>query len=186
MAPKLRRDARRNRDRILEAACRCVAERGLEIGMDEIAQAAGVGVGTLYRRFPSKAALIQAILERRLDQLQPAIDEALADEDPGRGLAELMAAMVAQQIDDRGFLQMLLRDDPEALPDRIRGRFLAPLERLLARAQRAGLIREDIAASDLPALLRMASATALHPSEWRLHLSVLLDGLRRSRALPGT
>jgi AcrR family transcriptional regulator len=189
MPPTLRRDARHNRDRILDAACRCFASRGLDIGVDEIAEAAGVGVGTLYRRFPSKASLIHAILERRLDELQPAIDRALAAEDPSVGLSELVTAMVAQQIDDRGFLQMLLlRDDSEALPDRIRRRFLSPLERLLARAQRAGLVREDIDPSDLPAILRMASASALAPSEWRRHLGVLLDGLaaRRGRALAGT
>jgi|SRR5579875_1023580 len=179
--PVLRRDAQRNRDRILDAACRCFAARGLDIGVDEIAHSAGVGVGTLYRRFPSKASLIQAILERRLDELQPTIDRALRDEDPWSGLSSLVTAMVAQQIADRGLSQMLLlRLPPDALPEPTRRRFLAPLERLLARAQRAGRARADVGARDLPAILRMASALALRAEEagdWRRHVRVLLDGL---------
>src|SRR3954470_18345006 len=82
MATTLRRDAQRNRDRILDAARRAFAEEGLDIGVDEIARRAGLGVGTLYRRFPTKASLVEAIFEDRLDALQPAIDEALAADDP--------------------------------------------------------------------------------------------------------
>jgi AcrR family transcriptional regulator len=189
--PMLRRDAQRNRDRILDAACRCFALRGLEICVDEIAQSAGVGVGTLYRRFPSKASLIQAILERRLDELQPKIDQALSDEDPWTGLSELMTALVAQQIADRGLSQLLLlRAPPDDLPEPTRRRFLGPLERLLARAQRAGRARPDVGARDLPAILRMASALALRseePGDWRRHVRLLLDGLaaRAERPAPG-
>jgi AcrR family transcriptional regulator len=181
MPPRLRRDARRNRDRILDAACRCFATRGLDIGVDEIAEAAGVGVGTLYRHFPSKASLIRAIIERRLEELQPAIDHALAAEDPGSGLVELVTAAVAQQIGDQALAQMVLsKAAPELFPEGLRERFLGPLERLLARAQRAGQVRGDISPSDLPAILRMASASALPDGDslsWRRYLRLLLDGL---------
>jgi AcrR family transcriptional regulator len=177
----LRSDARRNRDRILDAAQRSFATDGLEIGVDEIACRAGVGVGTLYRRFPSKESLIHAIFERRLDDLQPVIDRALAAADPWDGFVELLLAMVAQQIEDQGFSQMIVtRLGPEAVPVQIRRRFLEPVEVLMARAQSAGRARTDITAADLPAIVRMAGASALgaNPAcDWRRHVGMLLDGL---------
>src|SRR5919205_4078170 len=101
MATTLRRDAERNRERILDAARRSFAQDGLDISVDEIARRAGVGVGTLYRRFPTKASLVEAIFEDRLDALQPAIDAALAADDPWGALAELIYATVAQQAEDQ-------------------------------------------------------------------------------------
>ena len=180
VGPRLRSDAQRNRDRILDAARRCFATEGLDIGVDEIACRAGVGVGTLYRRFPSKESLIHAIFERRLDDLQPVIDRAFAT-DPWDGFVELLLAMVAQQIEDQGFSQMIVtRLGPDAIPDLIRRRFLAPAEQLLARAQDAGRARSDVTAADLPAILRMAGASALGADpacDWRRHVGLLLDGL---------
>jgi AcrR family transcriptional regulator len=180
-ARTLRSDARRNRDRILDAARRSFATDGLEIGVDEIACRAGVGVGTLYRRFPSKESLIHAIFERRLDDLQPAIDRAFTTPDPWDGFVELLFAMVAQQIEDQGFSQMIVtRLGPEAVPAQIRRRFLEPVEQLLARAQEMGRARTDITAADLPAVLRMAGASALGADpacDWRRHVELLLDGL---------
>src|SRR5919198_5969688 len=103
MSTTLRRDAQRNRERIVEAARRSFAEHGLDVGVDEIARRAGVGMGTLYRRFPTKASLVHAIFEDRLDALQPTIERALAAEDPWEGLVDLLLATVAQQAEDRGF-----------------------------------------------------------------------------------
>jgi AcrR family transcriptional regulator len=182
MATTLRADAERNRERILEAARRSFAEDGLDIGVDEIARRAGVGIGTLYRRFPTKASLVEAIFEDRLDTLQPAIDHALAADDPWEALAELIHVTVARQADDHGFGQMVvLRLGPDAVPARIRRRFFGPLEELLARAQRAGVVRRDVIADDLPAIVRMAGASALgaaSPDDCRRHVELLLDGLR--------
>ncbi len=177
----LRSDAQRNRDRILDAARRSFATDGLDIGVDEIACRAGVGVGTLYRRFPSKESLIHAIFERRLDDLQPVIDRAFTAPDPWDGFVELLYAMVAQQIEDQGFSQMIVtRLGPEAVPDHVRRRFLEPAEQLLARAQEAGRARTDISPADLPAILRMAGASALGADpacDWRRHVGLLLDGV---------
>src|SRR4051812_28286821 len=134
MSTTLRRDAQRNRERIIEAARTAFADQGLDVGVDEIARRAGVGVGTLYRRFPTKESLVDAIFEDRLDQLQPAIDRSLAGDDPWDGLVEMILATVAQQAEDHGFSQMVvLRFGPEAVPGDIRRRFFAPLEELLAR-----------------------------------------------------
>jgi len=185
MGATLRSDAQRNRDRIIDAARRAFAEEGLDAGVDEIARRAGVGVGTLYRRFPTKQSLVHAIFEQRLGDLQPAIDAALARDDAWEGFADLVHATVAQQAEDHGFGQMVvLRFGPEAVPDDVRRRFFGPLEELLARAQRAGQIRDDIAADDLRAIIRMAGAAALGAgagSDCRRHVGLLLDGLRSAR-----
>ena len=128
MSATLRRDAQRNRERIIEAARRAFAEHGLDVGVDEIARSAGVGMGTLYRRFPTKESLVHAIFEDRLDQLQPVIERALAAEDAWEGLVEMIVATVAQQTEDHGFGQMVvLRFGPEAVPADIRRRSFAPL-----------------------------------------------------------
>ena len=182
MATALRSDARRNRDRITAAARAAFAADGLDIGVDAIARRAGVGIGTLYRRFPTKESLIHAIFEGVLDDLQPAIDSAVAAPDAWEGFVELVMATVARQAADEGFAQMVvLRLGPDAVPRDIRRRFFGPLETLLARAQAAGQVRADIVAADLPAIVRMAGATAIGPdtrSQYRRHVALLLDGLR--------
>jgi len=181
----LRSDAKRNRDRIVQAARQVLAERGLDVGVDEIARQAGVGMGTLYRRFPTKATLIQAIFEERLDELEPATERALACEDAWQGFVELLHAAIALQVEDQGFLQMVAqRIGPEALPPGGRERFFAPLAELLERARAAGQVRADVSPADLPVLVRMASAAALpgidrtRPEDWSRYVGVLLDGLR--------
>ncbi|HZO79562.1 MAG TPA: helix-turn-helix domain-containing protein [Solirubrobacteraceae bacterium] len=177
----LRLDARRNRSRIVRAARLSFAERGLGIAVHLIADRAGVGMGTLYRHFPSKQSLIDAALAQRLDELQPSIDGALSAADPWDGFAELLLAMVAAQVQDRGFSQMLGPGGTGAISDQLRVRLLRPLERLMLQAQAAGRMRADLIAGDLPAILRMAGAAAQHagpPQNWRRHVGLLLDGLQ--------
>jgi AcrR family transcriptional regulator len=183
VATSLRTDAQRNRDRIVVAAREAFAEHGLDVGVEQIARRAGVGMGTLYRRFPTKESLVHAIFEERIDTLQPVIDRALGSGDPWEGFVEVVLATVAQHAEDRGFLQMVvLRLGPDAVPDDVRRRFFAPLEELQERAQRAGRMRSDLTAADLPAIVRMAAASALAPGDpardCRRHVGLLLDGLR--------
>src|SRR5581483_4321819 len=145
------------------------------------ADRAGVGMGTLYRHFPSKQSLIDAALAQRLDELQPSIDGALSAADPWDGFAELLLAMVAAQVQDRGFSQMLGPSGTGTISDQLRVRLLWPLERLMLQAQAAGRMRADLTAGDLPAILRMAGAAAQHagpPQNWRRHVGLLLDGLQ--------
>lgn len=178
----LRIDARRNRSRIVVAARSSFAERGLGIAVHRIADRAGVGIGTLYRHFPSKQSLIDAALAHRLDELQPAIDTALESEDAWTGFADLLLAMVAAQVQDRGFSQMLGVNDGGAIYGQLRARLLRPLEQLMRQAQAAGWMRADLVAGDLPAILRMAGAAAQQadpPQDWRRHVGLLLDGLKR-------
>ena len=182
MTSPLRTDAQRNRDRIVAAARRCFAEHGLDVGVEEIARSAGVGMGTLYRRFPTKKSLVHAIFEQRLDELQPTIDQAVAAGDAWDGLVDLFVAVVAQQAEDHGFGQMVvLRFGPEAVPEDVRRRVLGPVEELIDRAQGAGTVRLDIGPDDVPSILRMAGAAALgsgRTGDWRRHVELLLDGLR--------
>src|SRR5262249_56026858 len=94
MTTPLRRDAERNRQRILEAARTGFAERGLSITLDEIAKLAGVGVGTVYRRFPNKELLIDALFEDRIGEVAAAAEEALTDDDGWRALTTVLERSV--------------------------------------------------------------------------------------------
>ncbi|MFP5380306.1 MAG: TetR/AcrR family transcriptional regulator, partial [Vicinamibacteria bacterium] len=101
----LRADAERNRRHILEAAAAAFADGGLDVPVAEIARRAGVGAGTLFRRFPTKDDLVIAIVEQRIDDIAARFEEALADPDPWAGFAECMEAAVAMQVRDRGVLE---------------------------------------------------------------------------------
>src|SRR5919205_689932 len=97
----LRSDAERNRRRILEAAAEVFAERGLDASLDDIAAAAGVGVGTVYRRFPDKDVLIDALFEEKINHACRLAREALEHEDPWEGFVFFMRAMCAMHAADR-------------------------------------------------------------------------------------
>src|SRR4051794_17057017 len=135
----LRADAERNRARILAAAAEVFAERGLDASLDDIAAHAGVGIGTVYRRFPDKDALIDALFEDKIDQAVALADEALEIEDPWEGFTTFMRGMCRMQAQDRGFKDALLvlrgpgRERVAAARERIAPRAL----KLLARAQDA-------------------------------------------------
>src|SRR5690349_10184951 len=98
----MRADAVRNRDRLLQAARELFAERGLNVSMDEIARHAGVGVGTAYRRFSSRADVIDALVDERVAEVEENIAKALEADDPWTGFAEFMEAHVAIHVADRG------------------------------------------------------------------------------------
>src|SRR5215216_5907506 len=107
----LRADAERNRERILAAAAMVFAEHGLDVSLDDIAAAAGVGVGTVYRRFPDKDALIDALFEDKIDGAVQLASDALEIEDPWEGLVTFMRGMCRMQAEDRGFKDALLSRD---------------------------------------------------------------------------
>ena len=105
--PPLRKDAQRNRDRIIAATRAAFQERGLDVGVDEIARRAGVGMGTLYRHFPTKDALIDAIVDARFAELTEAAERALEAPDAWDGFAGFLASAVELQATDRGFKDAL-------------------------------------------------------------------------------
>jgi AcrR family transcriptional regulator len=180
----LRRDAERNRRRILEAAAEAFAERGLAVSMDEIAARAEVGVGTVYRRFPDKELLIEALLEERLTEIAARAEQALDADDPWDALVEVLDYMLSLQAADRGLRELLLSSahGREGI-SRVRER-LAPIgDRLVERAQRAGRMRPDVRGSDIALVQMMIGAAVdftrpVEPDAWRRMLAIVIDGLR--------
>ena len=186
----LRRDARENRERILEAARGAFAEHGIDASVEEIACRAGVGVGTLYRRFPTKDALIDAVFEDHLERMAAAAEQALDADDAWEGLLEYLAYVVGLQAADRGLSEILgahLRT--EQLIARARSRLRPLVQRLIDRAQDAGELRADVVYEDVSVLLwttgRVVDATReIAPEFWQRYLTLLLDGLHARNASP--
>src|SRR5918912_2160745 len=157
----LRRDAERNRRRILDAAGAVFPERGLGVTLDEIARRAGVGVGTVYRRFETKDALVDALFEDRIGQVAAAAEAALEQEDAWEALIGFMERALALQRADRGLRQILLgAAGGQGRVARARGRNKPIVERLVARANEQGVVRGDLVASDMPLLLFMLDGVA--------------------------
>jgi AcrR family transcriptional regulator len=186
----LRRDAQRNRERILAAARSAFAEHGLELGVDEVARRAGVGTGTLYRRFPTKRALLAAVCRERFDELAELAREARQADDAWDGFAGFVRDLVRLQAQDRGVQTLLaarLVDDPALTRSR---QALAPLvQQLVERAQADGSLRRDLTPEDLVTMLcgcgRVVELTVEQaPDYWKRHVALLLDGLRASAATP--
>src|SRR3954469_12512610 len=146
----LRADAERNRRRILDAASELFADKGLSVGLDEIAHRAGVGVATAYRRFPDKDELIDALFAERVDTLVAVAERGLAEEDPWQGVVTFMEGAVALHASDRALKELVFHGSGgPARVAHVRGR-MAPLAReILRRAQTAGVVRADVVVTDL-------------------------------------
>jgi AcrR family transcriptional regulator len=186
----LRRDARQNRDRIVSVARLTFAELGLGASVEEIASRAGVGMGTLYRRFPTKDALVDAVFEENLAKMEAEAEAALRGSDAWAGLRAYLTHIVGMQASDRGLCEILgsqLRN--ERLLTRARDRIRPLVEDLIARSQQAGALRADVVYEDISVLLwttgRVADATRdVEPTFWQRYLALLLDGLRAHNASP--
>jgi AcrR family transcriptional regulator len=175
----VRRDAVRNYHRILDAAREVLGESGADAGMEEIAARAGVGVGTVYRRFASKDALIDELLRVALAQLVAAAEGALARSD-GHGLDELLRA-VGQSFADHARYANLLLDRPTDPSASLRIR--AAIDELTARAAAAGTVSVDTTGDDVVALIwalrgLVQAAGQLAPEAWQRFLDIHLAGLR--------
>lgn len=190
MSTTLRRDAERNRQRILDAARVGFAERGLGITLDEVARLAGVGVGTVYRRFPNKELLIDALFEKRIGEIAAVAEAALREEDAWRGLRAFLEATISLLASDRGLRELVL--GTAHTPERVaHGRSLLKprVEALVARAQAQGALRPDVSGTDLPGILMMLDAIVdttrdISPDNWRRALGIMLDGLAARRDGP--
>ena len=191
----LRRDAERNRRRILAAARKLIAERGLGVGYDEIAREADVGVGTVYRRFPTREGLYDELFYDRVDAVVGIAEEALAVEDPWLGLRQFMERDFELQTSDRGLREFMLgRADSAELGRRSRERIEPLVTRLVERAQAAGRLRADVGQGDIAIILAMVGGlmdASLHvePDLWRRYLAMVLEGTacgERLDELPGT
>ncbi|WP_460794392.1 TetR/AcrR family transcriptional regulator [Nocardioides pacificus] len=186
----LRADAVRNRARVVDAAREIFAEQGLEASTNEIARRAGVGVATLFRRFPTRDDLVAATFADKMASYSDAIDAALADPDPWRGFCGYVERVCEMQADDRGFADVLTRSFPIAKEfERERDRAGRALGELIDRAKATGRLRADFVHQDVPLVL-MANAgivTATRdaaPDAWRRFLAYLLQAFAAESARP--
>ncbi|MFF3754691.1 TetR/AcrR family transcriptional regulator [Streptomyces sp. NPDC002018] len=185
----LRRDAQRNRDAILAAARTAFAREGISTSLEAIARQAGVAIGTLYRHFPRRLDLMQAIFDDRLDECVRAGRQALTVPDAWEAFTGFLERLCELQSQDRGLNDLLSMtfscDWTTEAHERIQDLF----RRIVARAHHDGRLRPDVTAEDLALLVwshtRIIEATrATAPHAWRRHLALTLDGFRADRAHP--
>jgi AcrR family transcriptional regulator len=187
----LRRDAERNRQRILLAARAAFAERGLEVTLDEIAQRAGVGVGTVYRRYANKDELIDELYEDIVAELAAVAETALAQNDPWKGLAGFLEQSLAMQASNRALKDIVPGGSQRGRERVARARErVAPLvSELFERAKQSGRLRPDVTETDMAKIVMMLGAVidstrTTEPDAWRRYLGIVLDGLRTRRNAP--
>jgi AcrR family transcriptional regulator len=183
----LRKDAERNRKRILQAAAEVFSERGLDATLDDVARRAGVGVGTVYRRFPDKETLVAELFQDRIDDLVAVAEEACTADDPWTGLVSFLEHISATMSGDLGLRQMMLfatygKDRVAYAREQMR----PVVARLVARAQEAGQLRSDFSATDVPMIAFMLSkateyAAPARPGLWQRYLALIIDSLRPAR-----
>jgi AcrR family transcriptional regulator len=193
--PGLRADAARNRERIVAAAVEVFAERGLEASTAEIAQRAGVGEATLFRRFPTKDDLVTAIVAVMLEDAAAVATSCLEEEDPWRGVERFLYEMAERASEDH-VISDSTKEQCMASPALAgpRGHVLDLTAQLVRRAQAAGVVRGDIAGQDLMFLMGAVASVSeapfagLRPDLWKRYLGIVLDGLRpdgASKLRPG-
>nr|WP_062332770.1 helix-turn-helix domain-containing protein [Herbidospora sakaeratensis] len=183
----MRKDAVQNRERLLRAARQLFADRGLDVPLDEIARVAGVSIGTLYNRFPTRDALVEAVFADRRATVADLAERALAADDAWDGFAGFLTGVCELQAADLGYNDLAARTAPV---DGDRGPAL--MIEIVERAQRAGTLRGDVTLTDLAFVIWGVAATIAAtrqtaPGAWRRHLALMLDGLRAgaARPLPG-
>ena len=183
-ARPLRADARRNRDRILSSARELFAQSGTQVQMEEIAEHAGVGLGTLYRRFPTKEALITAMVQERFESFV-AIAQAAEDiEDPFEALGAVMRGHSRAAEEDAVFQLAMMQLDTfhwEGIEQQ-KSVVSESVTRILDRAKAANVVRDDLTFDDYTMLMGSITAT-MHfrysTAGWERHLTLVLDGLRK-------
>lgn len=183
-ARPLRADARRNRDRILASARELFARPGTPAQMEEIAAHAGVGLGTLYRRFPTKEALVTAMVQERFESFVAIAQAAEEVEDPFEALEAVMRGHLQAAEDDAVFQLAMMQLDTFHWDgiEQQKAVVAQSVTRIFDRAQRAGAVRDDMTFDDYTMLMGSMTAT-MHfrysTAGWQRHLTLVLDGLRK-------
>ncbi|MFJ4651999.1 TetR/AcrR family transcriptional regulator [Nocardia sp. NPDC088792] len=181
---RLRADAARNQQRIIAAARELFADRGLEVTLDDVAEKAGVGVGTVYRRFANKQELISEVFDQMVTELAQAVDTALHHSDPWEGLVGLFEYSCRHMAVNRGFGEVILElhdtmDRFACMKERIR----PGMQAVITRAHQAGVLQPDVEAGDFFALVNMVDGVAgfartVNPDVWRRYSTLLLNAIR--------
>jgi AcrR family transcriptional regulator len=179
----LRADARRNREAVIAASKKLFADQGLDAQMPDIAKAAKVGVGTVYRHFPTKDHLIAALARDRFERLAEKMREGIEADDPWEGICDFIRFAADLQADDRGLCEVM-GSRPEVMNEAALSVGLDKLtDKLVTRAQRSGDLRKDLDWQDIPMIAcSMGSVTqaTMGPGSgrWPRLVEILIDGLR--------
>jgi AcrR family transcriptional regulator len=160
------------------------AEHGLDALIPDVAARAGVGKGTVYRHFPTKELLVQALLDAYWRNLEEILEQALASDDPWIGFASLIRGVFTIKDEHRAACDILMASPSERPKPPVSGRLHEALETLFVRAQEAGSARRDVSVETIPVLLRSLSAAVKASHElhvdWQPYVNAVLDGLRRT------
>ena len=181
-----RADAERNRRRVLDAAARVFAERGGAATLNDVARAAGVGVATVYRKFPDKEAVLDALVDDKVEALVSLGEQASTVDDAGAAVRGLLLGVMEVRAGDRGLDAVLAAPARRARFGEELGRRFAPtVDRLVARAIAAGELRADLAGQEAYLLGFMVGKVAditraTDPDGWRRYAQLLIDGTRPS------
>ncbi|MFJ9784242.1 TetR/AcrR family transcriptional regulator [Amycolatopsis sp. NPDC101161] len=177
---KMRADARRNRAKVLAAAEEAFAADGLAVPLDDIARLAGVGAGTVYRHFPSKEALFQAVVLERIEQFAEEARGLAAADDPGEVFLDYFVRVIKQASLNRAICDALAESGGHAFKAGAGEDFRSALGELLKRAQDVGAVRRDIDGDDLRALIVGCLAVERYSPGSRHLVRIVVDGLRAS------
>ena len=179
-----RADARRNREAVLEAARERFGCEGLECQIEEVARAAGVGVGTVYRHFPNKEALLDALIEYRFQRISERAAEALEEDDPWEAFCGLLRWSAEYQAQDRALSELISQRPATARLSASKAGLHQRTQELIRRAQRSGQMRRDLVVEDVPTLMcALGAASGAHEESmtalnWERFLAIVLDGMR--------
>jgi AcrR family transcriptional regulator len=180
-ARPLRADARRNRERILRAARKVFADRGVHSQIDDVAKRAKVGVGTVYRHFPTKDALLEAVVREHFEEIAGYAREALERDDAWEGFCELIWRAAERNANDVAFCEIVGSKDQSAVVEDVG--LLRSTGELIERAKAQGRMRADASERDVPMMMTGAGAVmrqSRFPDAWRRYVTLMLDGLRAS------
>jgi AcrR family transcriptional regulator len=181
----LRADAARNREKIVAAAKEAFSEIGLGTQMEDVARRAEVGVGTVYRHFPTKDALVEALIVEKMERLAEAAQSALeSDADPWEAFSTLLWQCAEYHLRDKALAQVVAAAPQTAWQNAAEQRTTLGerMGRVLARAQAAGQVRPDVVADDIPLVMCGLGAVVQNQRSWERYMRLVLDGFRSTEA----
>ncbi|ONH60181.1 TetR family transcriptional regulator [Frankia sp. CcI49] len=178
-APRARKDAVRNRAILLETADRLIAIRGLDVTFHQLAAAAGMGVGTVYRHFADKEALLGALIEQRFDTARDIMLAAEQVADPIEALRAAIVRTCEYHFSDRALWQAMM-SAAKRNQELARERLLPVITRIVARARASGRLRDDFTATDFPMIFLLTGNLGypvdIRPDLWRRYVESIIDG----------